>query len=523
MMGMVRHSIELGSTHSGLMLRTMAAEGHPTAVATLLAAGAHPDRPEVSGDTALHSACGSPCGCRVELVAALLEAGATADARNYAGRTPSMLAASLPGPHEPTVAVLRALDRAGADMQVVDAKGRGLLAMAAAAGNLPAVNWLLRRGLDPSLPDADGRTPLDYARAHSDGAVASALEAAVGERSRKRAAVAAVTAVAAGASTATSHAGSTTTTTIIPASAAAPSGSQAEARADSGACSPHPASGELPARCVVWGEKLGVGGFAVVFAGRCQGRSVVIKTPLLPASPARVHALRSEHAVLRALPRHERVVGLEGWVTRGDGAHGMVISRHDRSLGSMLGRPRTPLSAAERFAIAQQAAEGLAFLHSHGVVHLDFRPDNILLTDDMHVKICDFGNSVVLSEAQAQAQAQALALVVPDERPSGVIRYMAPELRAVQPYGTKADVWAWGVTAFELATWRRPSLEFVPFDAAKEAADPAGPMRALDPGLADLIAACTAEDPDERPSMEQVVERMGALQLKECPRPVVAA
>ena len=55
----------------------------------------------------------------------------------------------------------------------------------------------------------------------------------------------------------------------------------------------------------------------------------------------------------------------------------------------------TPLTARARFTIARQIAEGLHVLHSHGVVHRDIKPNNILLTEKLDAKICDFGLSQV--------------------------------------------------------------------------------------------------------------------------------
>jgi len=79
-------------------------------------------------------------------------------------------------------------------------------------------------------------------------------------------------------------------------------------------------------------------------------------------------------------------------------------------------------------------AKGVAFLHKHGIAHLDLSLENMLLTSEDEIRICDFG----------QAQQNRLFRAFSPRR--GKTTYMAPEIYCFHPYdGYKADVWSLGV------------------------------------------------------------------------------
>ncbi len=122
---------------------------------------------------------------------------------------------------------------------------------------------------------------------------------------------------------------------------------------------------------------------------------------------------------------------------------------------------RGPIPLAEALDIARTVMDVLVFAHAKGIVHRDLKPENILFNDRGQVKVCDFGlgkvlaghaASLVLSNAPADSSGKVIV---------GTIEYMSPEQRAGGPSDPRNDLFAWGVTLYEMLLGRRPS-GFVP-------------------------------------------------------------
>jgi dienelactone hydrolase len=112
---------------------------------------------------------------------------------------------------------------------------------------------------------------------------------------------------------------------------------------------------------------------------------------------------------------------------------------------------RGALTAGEAARIAGQIASGLAAAHHAGIVHRDLKPANVMLTRDGQVKIVDFGLAKAFSETQATAtRMTATGMTV------GTVAYMAPEQATGADVDARADVWALGVTFYEMLTGRLP-------------------------------------------------------------------
>ncbi|XP_061111827.1 serine/threonine-protein kinase 17A-like [Conger conger] len=99
--------------------------------------------------------------------------------------------------------------------------------------------------------------------------------------------------------------------------------------------------------------------------------------------------------------------------------------------------------------LMRQILEGVAFLHSHSVVHLDLKPQNILLTSAApvgDVKIVDFGLSRVVSGGRELREIM------------GTPEYVAPEILNYEPISTATDMWSIGVLAYVMLTGASPFL-----------------------------------------------------------------
>uniref|UniRef100_A0A3P8VM56 Ribosomal protein S6 kinase related b n=2 Tax=Cynoglossus semilaevis TaxID=244447 RepID=A0A3P8VM56_CYNSE len=87
---------------------------------------------------------------------------------------------------------------------------------------------------------------------------------------------------------------------------------------------------------------------------------------------------------------------------------------------------------------------GLDFLHNLGVIHRDVKMENILLTDNGHLRLADFGLSRRLERG-----GRAFTIC-------GTIQYMAPEVLSGGPYNHAADWWSLGILLFSLVTGKFP-------------------------------------------------------------------
>jgi serine/threonine protein kinase len=110
-----------------------------------------------------------------------------------------------------------------------------------------------------------------------------------------------------------------------------------------------------------------------------------------------------------------------------------------------------PLARARGLEILLQLAEALDAAHRHGIVHRDLKPENVLLTTEGRVKVVDFGIARSLSPAadgQVPLTLTGTALGTPG--------YMPPEQLRGESVDVRADVFAFGVIAYELSTGQQP-------------------------------------------------------------------
>lgn len=138
----------------------------------------------------------------------------------------------------------------------------------------------------------------------------------------------------------------------------------------------------------------------------------------------------------------------------------------------------------------RQIADAVAYAHASHVVHRDLKPANMILADRRQIKILDFGIARRLDELDQSASGAA-----------GTPYFMAPEQILGESPDERTDVYALGVTFFQLATGSLPFTQGNILKAHLEQPppDPASLAPDLDPATAQLILACLAKEPARRP------------------------
>jgi hypothetical protein len=250
----------------------------------------------------------------------------------------------------------------------------------------------------------------------------------------------------------------------------------------------------------VVGEEIGRGGMGVVYAARDQrlGRSVALKalTPEFTRDRARRERLTREARAAAALshPAIATVFALEEI----DGELYIVSELID---GSTL---RAELAAGalppERLRTTLlDIAAALSAAHAQGIVHRDLKPENVIRRTDGQVKVLDFG----IARSEASSNATSFTRLTDVGVAIGTPGYMSPEQLIGGDVDSRADVFAFGVLAWELATAEHPfgrdSAAFLARMAELMAGGTPSSSRPLPlPGLDRVVRKCLRAAPAER-------------------------
>ena len=287
-------------------------------------------------------------------------------------------------------------------------------------------------------------------------------------------------------------------------------------------------------------RELEPGGMARIFIAheRRLGRDVAVKV-LSPQLAGGLNVERFAREIRVAAQLQEpHIVPL---LAAGETGDGLPYYTMPYVAGESLQKRLTdgPLAHEEALKILTDIARALAHAHEHGVVHRDIKPANVLLSSGTAV-VTDFGIAKALTasrirtaerEAGEMAAADPLLTAVPGDdvaklRTTGLTTggtgatlgtpaYMAPEQSIGDAVGPSADVYAWGVMAYELlagvhpfADCRTPQqmlaahLSAVPVPLSQK-------VRELPRELATLVTRCMEKAPDRRP--QTAAELLGAL------------
>jgi eukaryotic-like serine/threonine-protein kinase len=253
------------------------------------------------------------------------------------------------------------------------------------------------------------------------------------------------------------------------------------------------------------GDALEGGAMAHVFRARDTGlgRDIVIKV-LAPDLAADVSAerFRREIATAARLQHPQIVPVLDAGEIDGLPWYTMPFVTGE-SLQRLIEGGRLPARAAA-LDVLRDVARALAAAHEQGIVHRDIKPGNVLLSGGSAV-VTDFGIARAIASAR-QGHAHATGMLTGVGMSIGTPAYMAPEQAAADVVDARADVYAWGIMAYQLLAGVHPFAHRT--DArqllAAQLTEMPAPLLAraagLDPRVASLVMRCIAKEPESRPA-----------------------
>lgn len=280
-------------------------------------------------------------------------------------------------------------------------------------------------------------------------------------------------------------------------------------------------------------ETIGRGSFGSVYLGKLpEGNRVAVKVRFDPSQLAADSFINE--VFLLSQVHHQNLVTLEGFCQ--EPKHQILVYEYlpegaltDHLYGAK--GKRNPLDWKKRLKIAVDAAAGIEYLHNGSntkIIHRDVKCSNILMDAGMNAKVCDFG----LSKQIVQADATHVTTVV-----KGTAGYLDPEYYSTQQLTEKSDVYSFGVVLLELICGREPLTHTGSPDTYNLVlwAKPylqAGDYNVVDKNLqnnysteslkrvASIASRCVERDASQRPTMAEVLSELKeALAIEETENP----
>ncbi len=251
---------------------------------------------------------------------------------------------------------------------------------------------------------------------------------------------------------------------------------------------------------------LGEGGMAAVYRAFHAATDRYVALKVLPRhyanEPEFVGRFRQEARILAKL-QHPHILPVFDFGEQDGYTYLVMPFIEGGTLAQLLTGKPLPLSQVRR--IISQVGGALDFAHSHGLIHRDVKPSNILIDQSGNCLLSDFGIAKIVENTQKFTTTGGIL---------GTPAYMAPEQGLGRAPDARADIYALGVVTFEMVTGRPPYVADTPMAVLiKHIHDPLPLPRSLNPKLPEqvenvILKALSKEPQDRYPSAGAMVQGM---------------
>ncbi len=254
-------------------------------------------------------------------------------------------------------------------------------------------------------------------------------------------------------------------------------------------------------------DPLGAGGMGEVYRARDTrlDRTVAIKVlPSHLSGNSEAHQRFEREARAVSSLNHPHICTLYD-IGGQDGVDYLVMEHLDgETLAARL--QRGPLAPTELLRCAMEVADALEKAHRQGLIHRDLKPGNVMLTRS-GAKVLDFGLAKVLAPAGAPGgmtgSPTRTSPLTAEGAIVGTCQYMAPEQLEGSEADARSDIFAFGLTVYEMATGKRAfdgkTKASVIASILKEEPQPISSLQPVTPpALERLVSTCLVKDRDER-------------------------
>ncbi|ANZ76285.1 BA75_03742T0 [Komagataella pastoris] len=245
-------------------------------------------------------------------------------------------------------------------------------------------------------------------------------------------------------------------------------------------------------------EVIGRGRFGVVYKGinRQTNRVVAIKVLNLDTGEDEVKEVQQEIQFLSQLKQAPNITHYQGSYLNGTRLWIIMDYCAGGALRSLL--KTGPIEERYCAVIMRELLVALHYVHKAGVIHRDLKAANILITKEGNIQLCDFGVAAQLTSTSVKRTTMA-----------GTPYWMAPEvIMEGASYNAKVDVWSLGITAYEISTGNPPYSDKDAMRAMQlitKSKPPRLEGRQHSGVLKEFVALCLDENPEERPTVEELL------------------